>query len=318
MTYVNRQRQWYHGGDSPSTLDIAHREEGGTPGILQMIKAGLAFAVKQAVGDQRIEELESKLAARAIRSWESDERIIMIGYDRKGYKLEHRMTILSFNIGFEQGMLSPHFVISLLNDVYGIQARSGCSCAGPYGHRLFDLSDDLSAQMCTIALNGEESVKPGWARLNLNYFISDGEADFIITAVHQIAEHGWKLLPFYRCDVKSGAFTHRNFDRDSSLRSLSTLLTESNDAPITPPKEPQGSDAERWTAPLDAANQLYATARARAVELLASGVSQNDLNFESETAFSEPYVEFRKENPKISLALATDALSKMGLGAPMH
>ena len=313
VTYVNRTQQWYHGGDSPSTLDLAHREEGGTPGILQMIKAGLAFAIKRAVGDERIEKLESKLAAKAIRSWESDKRIMMIGYDRKGYKLEHRMTILSFNISFGLNMLSAHFVISLLNDVYGIQARSGCSCTGPYGHRLFALSDEQSRQMCKIALDGEECVKPGWARLNLNYFISDEEADFIIAAVHQIAEHGWKLLPFYRCDVASGAFTHRNFDRDGSLRSVAAVLTETSAAPVTPPKDPEVVEAGRWTAPLDAAKQLYTTARDRAVELLSSGVSENDLNFESEIAFSEAYSQFRKANQQYSFAIATDALKEMGL-----
>lgn len=316
VTFVDKRNQWYHGGDNPTPLDIAHREEGGTPGILQIIKAGLAFAVKQAVGDRKIEELESELAARAIRSWESDKRIVMIGHDRKGYKLDHRMTILSFNIRFGDRLLSAHFVISLLNDVYGIQARSGCSCTGPYGHRLYGIDDQTSARMCKISLAGEESIKPGWARLNLNYFISNEEAEFIIAAVHQIAEHGWKLLPFYRCDLKSGAFTHRDFDRDGSLRSMSAVLTGSTDGPVTPPKEPQTIGTDRWIAPLDAAKQLYDSARVRAEELLASGVCQNDLNFESEIPFSKPYQEFRTEFPHYSFAVATDALDEMGLKLP--
>jgi selenocysteine lyase/cysteine desulfurase len=160
VVFVDKQNQWY-------VDDISHREEGGTPGILQIVKAGLVFTVKDAVGSKRIEQLEEGLAARAIASWSLNPKIILIGDGRKGYHAAHRMTIFSFNIKFRDTLLSPHFVIALLNDLYGIQARSGCSCAGPYGHRLLSFSDEISKEMCDISLAGEESVKTGWARLNL-------------------------------------------------------------------------------------------------------------------------------------------------------
>ena len=112
------------------------------------------------------------------------------------------------------------------------------------------------------------------------------------------------------------ATTHRDFDRDGSLRSMSAVLMETSDAPVTPPKEPDVMGTDRWTAPLDAAANLYATAKDRAAELLASGISQSDLNFESARPFSDEYSEFRKDYPKMSFVLATDALSEMGLSVP--
>jgi hypothetical protein len=35
--------------------------------------------------------------------------------------------------------LHHNFVVALLNDLFGIQSRGGCSCAGPYGHRLLGI-----------------------------------------------------------------------------------------------------------------------------------------------------------------------------------
>jgi hypothetical protein len=247
----------------------------------------------------------------------------------QGYTLEHRMTILSINIKFQQILLSPHFVISLLNDVYGIQARSGCSCTGPYGHRLLNVSDEQSERMRGIVFDGQESVKIGWARVNLNYFISDDEANFIITAVHQIAEHGWKLLPFYRCEVKNGAFTHRSFNRESSLASLHDAFKVKEESgtpascsqPITPPSSLQlptldDIDGDRWTRQLAVAQSLYAGAEDACKEMLsaaAGGLTKNMLDFERADSFSEEHVAFRAANPLFCVALASDAVREFGL-----
>eukprot|EP00521_Asterionellopsis_glacialis_P017952 CAMPEP_0195309350 /NCGR_PEP_ID=MMETSP0707-20130614/38695_1 /TAXON_ID=33640 /ORGANISM="Asterionellopsis glacialis, Strain CCMP134" /LENGTH=386 /DNA_ID=CAMNT_0040373647 /DNA_START=95 /DNA_END=1255 /DNA_ORIENTATION=- len=109
--------------------------------------------------------------------------------------------------------LHCNFVIALLNDLYGIQGRGGCSCAGPYGHRLYGIDGDdgrpLSNRVRLLAGKGYEAFKPGWARVNLNYFISDAEAAFIVKAVNQIATHGWKLLPLYVQNLYSGQYFHR-------------------------------------------------------------------------------------------------------------
>ena len=50
------------------------------------------------------------------------------------------------------------------------------------------------------------AFKPGWCRVNFNYFIPETEFDYILSAIEQIAQHGWKLLPFYKFSLKSGQY----------------------------------------------------------------------------------------------------------------
>ena len=83
----------------------------------------------------------------------------------------------------------------LLNDLFGIQARGGCSCAGPYGHRLLGIDLDHSSLFKNAINSGCEGIKPGWVRVNFNYFIPEEIFRFLVEAVQFIADDGWKLLP---------------------------------------------------------------------------------------------------------------------------
>jgi hypothetical protein len=108
--------------------------------------------------------------------------------------------------------LHYNFVVTLLNDVYGIQGRGGCSCAGPYAEELFDaksLEKSVGEQFMKISAS-YPAFKYGWARVNLNYFITEAESWFIIEAVKQIARHGWKLLPLYTQMLESGQYIHNS------------------------------------------------------------------------------------------------------------
>jgi hypothetical protein len=119
-------------------------------------------------------------------------------------------------------MLHWNFVVVLLNDLFGIQARGGCSCAGPYGHRLLGIDPATSAEYERIVERGYEAIRPGWVRLSFNYFISDTEADFLVEALKFVADEGWKLLPHYELDPCCGMWRHRRGDsRDpTSLRDI--------------------------------------------------------------------------------------------------
>ena len=88
--------------------------------------------------------------------------------------------------------------MALLNDLFGIQARGGCSCAGPYGHRLLGIDIERSHAFEREISRGCEGIKPGWVRVNFNYFISEAVFDFILDAVDLVARDGWRLLPQYR------------------------------------------------------------------------------------------------------------------------
>ena len=151
--------------------DVAHREEGGTPAILESIRAGLVFQLKQAVGVPAIREREESFVRRAIASWRDNPRIEILG------NLDApRLSIVSFMIRGEDGRhLHHNFVVAVLSDLFGIQARGGCSCAGPYGHRLLGIDRERSRELDRVAVGGEYGIKPGWARLGFNYFISEAD-----------------------------------------------------------------------------------------------------------------------------------------------
>jgi hypothetical protein len=97
----------------------------------------------------------------------------------------------------------------VLSDLFGIQARSGCFCAGPYLHRLYGIDDRWSARMYAEVARGRTGAKLAFTRLTFNYFISEPTFAYILDAVHLVAEHGWKLLPLYQFDPHSGLWRHR-------------------------------------------------------------------------------------------------------------
>jgi hypothetical protein len=116
-----------------------------------------------------------------------------------------RLSIVSFVVRHEgRRYLHHNFVVALLNDLFGIQSRGGCSCAGPYGHRLLGIDLDRSHEFEREIARGCEGIKPGWVRVNFNYFISDAVFRFILDAVDFVATHGHELLPEYTFDPPTG------------------------------------------------------------------------------------------------------------------
>ncbi|MBX3251355.1 MAG: aminotransferase class V-fold PLP-dependent enzyme [Myxococcales bacterium] len=193
--------------------DPEHREEGGTPAILESIRAGLVFQLKEAVGVDAIRAHEESFIHRAIASWSQNPHIHILGNPDAW-----RLSIVSFIVRHGDRYLHHAFVAALLNDLFGIQARSGCSCAGPYGHRLLGIDLETSREFEREILRGCEGIKPGWVRVNFNYFLSEEVFDFLLKAVHFVAEHGWKLLPHYRFEAHTGLWRHRRGRPDAAMR----------------------------------------------------------------------------------------------------
>ena len=196
VTYVGPTEHEY-------IADIEHREEGGTPAIIESIRAGLAFQLKQAVGVEAIEGHEKKFIRKAIASWETNPNIDVLG----SHGID-RLSIVSFVIRYGDRHLHHNFVVALLNDLFGIQSRGGCSCAGPYGHRLLGIDIEQSHEFEREVNRGCEGIKPGWVRVSFNYFIDDGAFDYIVEAVHIIATDGFRLLPYYRFEPDNGLWRH--------------------------------------------------------------------------------------------------------------
>jgi selenocysteine lyase/cysteine desulfurase len=194
--------------------DPVAREEGGTPAIVESIRAGLVFALKQAIGTDLIAAREEQLWQRVLRRWAAHPKIEILGNQRS-----RRLAVVSFRIRHGDGQYLHHnFVVALLNDLFGIQARGGCSCAGPYGHRLLAIGEARSHALREEISHGCDGVKPGWTRINLNYFISAATAGYITDAVELVASEGYRLLPEYRFDPHTGLWRHAHAAPQAPLR----------------------------------------------------------------------------------------------------
>ena len=207
VSYVNTEDHRY-------IAHPEHREEAGTPAIIESIRAGLVFALKEAVGVDAIQAREHDFLRRAVTVWNAHPAIEVLGNTEA-----ERLSILSFVIKRPDGTFLHHnAVVAILNDLFGIQSRGGCSCAGPYGHRLLGIDLERSRKFEQEVLGGCEGIKPGWVRVNFNYFISEEAFRYILDAVVLVAEHGWKLLPDYRFELASGLWRHRSGPVEPPLR----------------------------------------------------------------------------------------------------
>jgi selenocysteine lyase/cysteine desulfurase len=255
--------------------DPAHREEGGTPAIVESIRAGLVFQLKAAVGVETIRSREDALLRRAVDAWRNN----------LGNLDAERLSIVSFVVRRSPGTYLHHnFVVALLNDLFGIQSRGGCSCAGPYGHRLLGIDIERSHEFEREIAHGCEGIKPGWVRINFNYFISEAVLDYVVAAVDLVAEHGWRLLPDYRFDPATGLWRHRNGPVEPPLRLAQ--VTYSGDGAMSYPHHDEPVPESALPGYLDEAREIFDASAATA----DGAVGQVSQDFEHLRWFELPAV----------------------------
>ncbi len=186
--------------------NLERREEGGTPAIIESIRAGLVFKLKQSVGVEAIRQREETFIECALQRWSQCSNIEILGN-----RHVPRLAIVALRIKHQEKDLHYSFVVALLNDLFGIQVRGGCSCAGPYGHYLLSMNGSYSKSLEKAIADGHALLRPGWVRLNFNYFIDEETCEYLIRALELIAEHGWRLLPYYRFNCSSGAWYYQEY-----------------------------------------------------------------------------------------------------------
>nr|WP_312577538.1 aminotransferase class V-fold PLP-dependent enzyme [Sedimentibacter sp.] len=193
--------------------DVEEREMAGTPGIIQIIKAALAIELKDLVGTDNIMSKEKYYTKIVINRLKNNSNIEILGPLDENI----RLPIISVKIKHNKKYIHPKYVARLLNDLFGIQTRAGCSCAAPYGHRLLDISDETSKIFRQFVDDGISSVKPGWLRFNIHYIMSEEEVEFICKAIEFTAEFGYLFLYDYVVDIKTGKWRHKDYDKKSSI-----------------------------------------------------------------------------------------------------
>ena len=193
---------------SPWTHDysnsISAREEAGTPNVVGDIRAALVLLVKEALGQDFIDRRDRELRERALAVWADNPQLELLGN-----RNAEALPIFSFRVRGENGTHVHHQLFTrMLSDLYGIQARGGCACAGPYAHRLLDIDEGRSTALLAAIRAGHEIEKPGWVRLNLSYLLSDDKADSIVYAVDDLARNAERYTGDYGFDPATARFKH--------------------------------------------------------------------------------------------------------------
>ncbi|RDX81567.1 csd, partial [Mucuna pruriens] len=224
VTYVNG----FNEQDTLYLESIEERESGGTPPIIQTVRAALAFWVKEYISCEEIEKREQVYINKALERLGSNPNIEVLGNLKA-----KRQAILSFLIystttagewndgnqenegeldlwaetGNQRGKpLHGPFVAALLNDLFGIQARGGCACAGPYGHQLLHINNSQSLAIRSAIQQGYIGVKPGWTRVSFPYYMSEEDFEYILKAIEFLAVYGQRFLPLYSFNLKNGSW----------------------------------------------------------------------------------------------------------------
>ncbi|HOX86108.1 MAG TPA: aminotransferase class V-fold PLP-dependent enzyme [bacterium] len=186
-------------GEHRYVADIEVREDGGTPGFLQSIRAALAVRLKEQMGVDAIHQREAEWTARLFSGLRRTSGLHLLADS-----VEERLGIFSFFLD------SVHYslAVKLLNDRFGIQVRGGCSCAGTYGHYLLHVDPNRSKKITDKIDHGDLSDKPGWVRLSVHPTTTEEEIDRLIDALHQITKHGEKWEKEYVYSRRTNEFHH--------------------------------------------------------------------------------------------------------------
>jgi selenocysteine lyase/cysteine desulfurase len=182
--------------------DIEVKEDGGTPGFLQGIRAALAVRLKEQMGTERIRLREEELLETAFNELEKIGGLHILAPN-----IRERLGIISFYVDH----VHHNLLTKLLNDRFGIQLRGGCSCAGTYGHFLLDVSISQSQEITDRIDAGDLSLKPGWIRLSLHPTMTREELLFITASIKTTIEKAEEWGKDYRYDNHTNEFYHLTF-----------------------------------------------------------------------------------------------------------
>lgn len=181
--------------------NIEDREDGGTPGFLQVIKTALAIQLKEKMGVENILKREHELVSYIFDALKENPNVVLLAeetQDRLGV-ISFYIKDLHFNLG-----------VKLLNDKFGIQTRGGCSCAGTYGHYLLHVDQETSNDLVCQITSGDLIKKPGWIRMSVHPTTTTEEIIFVCNSINDLANNYQDWIGEYEYDSKTNEFFHKN------------------------------------------------------------------------------------------------------------
>jgi len=187
-------------GEHKYIENIEDREDGGTPGFLQTIKAALAVKLKEQMGVSNMLKREHQLVAIIFKKLEAIENINILAGQHKD-----RLGVISFYIDD----LHYNLGVKLLNDKFGIQTRGGCSCAGTYGHFLLHVDQKMSHELTHEISIGDLVRKPGWIRMSIHPTTTNAEIEFVCDSIIALAKHHETWAKDYEYSKCNNEFIHK-------------------------------------------------------------------------------------------------------------
>ncbi len=188
-------------GEHQYIENIEDREDGGTPGFLQVIKTALAIQLKEKMGIENILNREKELVDYVFDKLQPFDNIKILAAEHQNRLgvISFYITDLHFNLG-----------VKILNDRFGIQTRGGCSCAGTYGHLLLNVDQETSNQLVCQISSGHLIEKPGWIRMSVHPTTTNAEIAFVCESIVALSENHLLWKNDYDYNPTNNEFVHKN------------------------------------------------------------------------------------------------------------
>mmetsp|Transcript_2218 Transcript_2218/g.5734 ORF Transcript_2218/g.5734 Transcript_2218/m.5734 type:complete len:1044 (+) Transcript_2218:97-3228(+) len=266
------------------------RYEGGTPNVVGIWRVGLTMLFKRQIQNKYAQlvqnqsddndddddatipptvlDYEYRTFERVATALRKIPNLVLLGDDDDddSTTTKKRLPIFSFLIKSGRRFLHYNYVCALLNDIFGIQSRGGCQCAGPYSQRLLGLTEisstdgmqespsPINEQIESALLHAKERaelLRPGFTRLSLPFKgVSSQQVDYVVKAIGWIARNGWVLLPSYRCNHRTGEWRHKQ-RQGAPLGKRERLWLSHYSFTSSPPPPSQNQHGSSWSAVLE-------------------------------------------------------------------
>ncbi len=187
--------------------DIEVREDGGTPGFMQAIRTSLAIKLKEQMNPELIRKREDELLKKAFDRLNKIPNVNILADN-----MHDRLGVISFYIDD----LHYNLGVKLLNDLFGLQTRGGCACAGTYGHYLLDVSYEDSHKITQLINHGDLSMKPGWIRASIHPTMTDQELETLLHGIEVVADEHETLRNDYKYCKHTNEFNHKSEPKDKT------------------------------------------------------------------------------------------------------